>query len=811
MADKTQTNLRERTYGRTNDQLSAQVDERLAFNKLPVKPSTGHTVEPLLTQAITPKRFEPAPKRLLLQDTAITIRSRLMLALADEVEYGTLFLTIPIFMILGCATYFALSVEPARHQIPALLVANCVAACALRSYLVPRLLLVASAFLLLGALTAQTHTHWRSTPTMGSAVVTTVTGRVMDVERRPDGAARYTVKIFKTERPRLRHAPEIVRITSRKENPNLVPGTIMRATAQLRAASGPVRQGGYDFAFQAYFAGYGANGFSYGMPEAITHSPDVLFGGLSGMRLRLADHIVKQAPEKPASAVAAALIAGKKSRIPGEVTEVLRRTGLAHILAISGLHMALVAGTVMFCVRLALSWDQTIAARRQTKKWAAGAALCVASVYLLLAGASVATQRSFIMLTVMLLALCADRPALTKRNLAIAAIIIVVVAPEAVVTPGFQMSFAATLALIGGFDVLNRRRSSLTDQNSVKHPVLTAVSASWRIFLGLAATAIIAGLATSIFSIYHFHRIAPLSLFANVAAMPIVTFVTMPSALIAMVALPFGLDGFVFPVMFSSIDLVIAIADYFASLSSPGRVGAISVARMLLLAVALVLVCLPRTWMRYLFAIPLLIALAPQFNEEPPILHISEDARQVAIVVPATDNRPAQIAVNRNRPNRFTIDQWAEADAVDPAGFIKPKNSQEPSEPNRFHCHEEGVCQARIENGHDPPIRIAVVSDAQATYQQMCNEYELIVESFAPAKLECSSEKAQPVIITAQSLALKGAAQVFMVKAQHSDIRNGVTATKLNVQHAIGDTLRSWHAHRVYSRAARDLAPYQRK
>lgn len=815
MADTTQVKARGFDTSPGNADGRLPVDERLAFAQPSAWPVDLHPGAPVgEPTGLSPKTLPvQAPDKRSLRSAistpAATLRTRTNQALVDETEYGTLFVTIPVFLIVGSAAYFALPVEPARHQVPALLLVVAALAFAVRNYWYPRLCFVALSLGLGGALIAQLHTQWQATPMMGSAVVTTVTGRVVNVERRPGNAARYTVKILKTERPRLPYAPDIVRITSRKENPALIPGAILKATAQLRAASAPVRAGGYDFAFQAYFAGYGANGFSYGTPKMISAEGRAPFGGLSGIRLALADRIVAHAPDRPASAVAAALIAGKKSAIPEEVTEALRRTGLAHILAISGLHMALVAGTMMFFIRLILSSDQSIAARRQTKKWAAIVALGVATIYLMLAGASIATQRSYIMLSVMLLALCFDRPALTKRNLAIAAILIIVLAPDAVITPGFQMSFAATLALIGGYDILNRARSRPSRQEEVVHPVFSAFVGVFRVLLGLAATSIIAGIATGIFSAYHFHRIAPLSLFANVAAMPVVTFVTMPSALIAMAAMPFGLDGFVFPVMFFSIEKVISIADYFATLSSPGLVGAMSVPRMLLLSAALVMICVPRTWIRIICVIPLFLAFIPQYDAPTPLLRVSEDARQVALFLPGFGGRPSQLAFNRNRPNRFTVDQWAHADAVQPEHYVKPTKAAQDAEPNRFHCDGEGLCTARYEIENHEALNIAIIDTPERDATDLCGRYDLIIESFAPTQLTCEAENSRvptTTIITAQSLALKGAAEIYRVRK--SD-RNGTETQTLNVKYAIKGDLRPWHAHRIFSRSARNLAPYR--
>ncbi|MEN0000118.1 MAG: ComEC/Rec2 family competence protein [Pseudomonadota bacterium] len=800
MTKTSQREQRRNPRGATIEVAEAPIDERFAF-RVPNRTRTPLAPEKPLAPSARP---QPATRPLIvtLNDT----RTLLARAAVDEVEYGTLFLIIPVCLIAGCALYFALPTEPAVHQLPLMCAAVAVIARLVRKYTMLCRALLAVLFCVFGALLAQWHTSRASTPMMGSAVVTTLTGTVLDVERRPGGAARYTVRIETTERPRLRHAPEIVRISSRTENPNIVPGAMLRATTQLRAASGPVRPGAYDFAFQAYFAGYGANGFSYGMPERVAPPATWREGGLARLRLALANRIVAHAPDRPASAIAGALIAGKKGRIPEDVTEALRVTGLAHILAISGLHMALVAGTVMVFVRLMLSWDQAVAARRQTKKWAAMAALTVATGYLLLAGASIATQRSYIMLTVMLIALCLDRPAVTKRNLAIAAIIIVLLQPHAVVSPGFHMSFAATLALIGCFDWINRRRDRRVGAEPVKrHPLIAILFKGIKIMLAVALTSIIAGLATGIFSAYHFHRVAPLSLPANIAAMPIVTFITMPSALVSVAAIPFGLDGFTFAIMFASIDAVTAIAAYFADASPSGQIAAMSRARLVLLTLALLFFCVPRTGIRFVALGVMVLALLPFTAKPSPAIRISEDARQVALI---TKGRDRSLSVNRARPSRFIIDQWAFADAVPLENIVKPApNGQDPAL-RQFSC-ADGVCVASMNQANAPPVTLAVVENP-GQHDGLCERTTIIVEAYAPARIKCAPDQAQ--IITAQQLALKGAAEVHIrgLTGPSGDTSN-VLRPEITVQHALSDNLRPWHSHRVYGRSARNLPPYERR
>ena len=151
-------------------------------------------------------------------------------------------------------------------------------------------------------------------------------------------------------------------------------------------------------------------------------------------------------------AIASALITGKRDAISTPVNDAMYISGLGHVLSISGYHMAVVAGLVFFVLRALFALMPAVAGRYPIKKWAALAALAAAAFYLVLSGAEVATQRSFIMIAIVLIGVMVDRPAITLRTLTVAALVVLLLTPEAIVHPSFQMSFAATLALVAGYE-----------------------------------------------------------------------------------------------------------------------------------------------------------------------------------------------------------------------------------------------------------------------------------------------------------------------------------------------------------------------
>ncbi|MBL4758173.1 MAG: ComEC/Rec2 family competence protein, partial [Rhizobiales bacterium] len=159
------------------------------------------------------------------------------------------------------------------------------------------------------------------------------------------------------------------------------------------------------------------------------------------------------------------MITGDRSFISRNHVEMLRASGLAHVLAISGLHMTLVTGALFAGLRALLAFIPGIALRYPIKKIAAFAALFAGAFYLALSGANVATQRAFIMVGIMLVAILLERPAISLRNVALAALFVILWRPESVVTASFQMSFAAVTALIAAYEYVLNRRSAKKDRH----------------------------------------------------------------------------------------------------------------------------------------------------------------------------------------------------------------------------------------------------------------------------------------------------------------------------------------------------------
>jgi competence protein ComEC len=258
-------------------------------------------------------------------------------------------------------------------------------------------------------------------------------------------------------------------------------------------------------------------------------------------------------------AVATALITGHQGAIPEATLAAMRDSGLAHLLSISGLHVGLVAATLMVGLRGLLALVPPLALRFPIKKWAAAAALAGTGAYTLLAGAPVPTQRAFVMSAIALLAIMLDRSPLSMRLVAWAAIAVLLAAPESLLSPSFQMSFAAVTALIAAHEGTARHRAAWRAEGGRIRRLASAL-------LTLAATSLVAGLATAPFAIHHFSRLADYGVLANMAAVPITGFWVMPSAGLALALMPFGMESWPLAAMAAGIGLIVDIAEWVAAL-----------------------------------------------------------------------------------------------------------------------------------------------------------------------------------------------------------------------------------------------------
>jgi competence protein ComEC len=345
--------------------------------------------------------------------------------------------------------------------------------------------------------------------------------------------------------------------------------------------------------------------------------------------------------------------------------------------------MAVVAGVVFFVVRALLALVPGLTVGFPIKKWSAAAALVAAAFYLLLSGAEVATQRSFFMTAVVLIAVIVDRRAVTFRTLAVAAIVVLAFAPEALVHPSFQMSFAATLGLVALMQFGMPRLFATPDSSTATRIAL------WggREMMMLVLASLVAGLATTPYAAFHFHRVTPYGVLANLAAMPVVSALVMPAGLLGLAAMPFGLDGVFWSLMGIGIDWMIAVTRWVAALpGAVGRMAAFGTGPLIAASIGIILMGLLRTPLRWSGALLLGLAVAWALAVPEPDVLISGDGRSVAV-----RGRDGRLHLMQTGKDVFLVKEWLAADA-------DARVPGDPSLASGVSCDDQG-CVAALAGG----------------------------------------------------------------------------------------------------------------
>jgi competence protein ComEC len=598
---------------------------------------------------------------------------------------GRLLPWLPVAFGFGIALYFTAEREPVWWAGTGLTAICCIAAFTLRHRPLAFPLALAGAAMAAGFAVATVKALQVAHPVLTRPASVALAGFVEAREER-ERSDRVVVRVSSLEGYRLTQKPDRVRVSVRRGTAPPV-GAYVNLRARLSPPLEPLRPGGYDFARDLYFQGIGATGFALGAVRIA--EPPVPPGAwlkyataLQGLRDAIDDRIRAVVPGDR-GAIASALITGKRDAISVPVNDAMYVSSLAHVLSISGYHMAVVAGVVFFVLRALLALVPAFASTRPIKKWAAAGALVAAAAYLLLSGSEVATQRSFIMTAIVLAGVLADRPALTLRTLALAAFAVLLLAPQSLVHPSFQMSFAATLALIAAYE------RGLPWMVAGADTSAGARVALWggREIVGLIFASLVAGLATTPYAAFHFHRLAPYGVVANLLAMPIVSIWVMPAGLLGLVAIPFGFDAMLWRVMGEGIDWMIAVALFVAQLPGAiGHVAAFGTGPLLLGTGGLVLLCFLKSPLRWCGAAVIVLASLWAVRAPMPDVLISADGQAVA--VRGADGR---LSVHRSSRDAFTVKEWLAADG-------DTRVPADKSLGDGFRCDEAG-CIAALADG----------------------------------------------------------------------------------------------------------------
>ncbi len=531
----------------------------------------------------------------------------------------------PVLMACGIAVYFQWDHEPSIWLAPSLLIILGSCWLLVTRKRLGRLILLLFFIPIVGFSAAQVRTLSVHAPVIEKKVGPVwVVGTVLRWEPK---AGHYRVTLSNLSIDRLSNwgSPASVRITVKSGRTLVKAGDKIRVRAVLYPPAGPAMPGAFNFARQAYFKQIGGVGYAVSNPEILERRAESdLRTYVVSIRQMLTERILLSLPGVNGS-ISAALITGERGNIPENILSAMRESGLAHLLAISGLHIGLVAGILFLVVRFGLASIEFLALKYPIKKWAAVIALIGSFFYLLISGMTLPTQRAFLMLGLVLAAVILDRRAISMHLVAWAGCVILFIAPESLFNVSFQMSFAAVIALVAVYE-------GISGTFGARNGARTTLGRISLYFAGVLITTVVAGLATAPFALFHFNQVALYSILANILAVPITGFWIMPFAILSVVSMPFGLESYPLMAMGIGIEGVVGVAQFVQNI--PDAIYTQSAMNgWLLVAITFggLWLCLWQQSVRYLGLIPIVIAMFLMPGLPIPDMYISSTGNQIAI------------------------------------------------------------------------------------------------------------------------------------------------------------------------------------
>lgn len=579
-----------------------------------------------------------------------------------EAERGRFVPWLSVCMGAGVVAYFDLRAEPNVWAGAAAVLSGLLACVIGWRAPVARAVALAGLAAALGFLSGQAAT-WRALPMEPlptRAVV--LTGVVRGMDLLPDGR-RATLSDVRLEPD----GPPLARLMRvrlhRFDMAAMGAGDRVRVRALVRPPSSPAFPGAWDLQRDAFFSGLGGSGYALNPSEVLERAPPQ--GGpamLQGVRDWIAGRAMTGLPG-PAGAVAATLLTGTTTAIPQRDREAFRDSGLAHLLAVAGLHIGIVMGVAMGATRLMLALSERAALHWPTKAIAAGTALAVGGAYLLLTGAHLPILRSFAMACLVTLGLVLGRRALSLRGLALAAVALMLLAPNEVVGASFGMSFSAVLALIAGYEALRPVLARLHGGGWGRR-VVSHVAA-------LALTSVLAGTASAPFGAYHFGHFQLYFIAANMAAVPLTAFWVMPLGLAALLLMPLGLEPLALAPMGWGIEGILWIGRTVSAWPSATlAVPHMPAWGLCVFSLGLAWLGLWRSRTRLVGVPVMLVGLLSPFAAPAPDILISSEARLIAI------RADRYYLISQPGASKFVRDAWQNQLA---AGPLLPVRTGEPA------------------------------------------------------------------------------------------------------------------------------------
>jgi competence protein ComEC len=567
-----------------------------------------------------------------------------------------LILWVPVGIALGILGYFSwIPYQLSWIFVWGLLLISLSMAVFLSKFFKARVLSISVVCLALGLVASQTRYHHATTPLLRTAIPKPVWVRGT-VEEITQGINHKKI-ILKTHRVQnvIKNPPTKIQLIYRSKKDKerkLEPGDFVVLKAKLEPLQGPLVPHGYDFRQQAKFKQIGAQGYVVYVHDIKSPQQTGWREKLETARRHLTHHFLTQLSGQE-GAIAAALITGDTASISKTTRTDFSNSGTAHILAISGLHLTLIGGLLLLITRLLVGCCPPLILRIPAKKIAAVLALIGAFAYLYISGCRVPTQRAFISFSLMMTAIVLNRNPISLRLVAIAATVILLVSPEVLFTPSFQLSFAAVTALIATYENIPFKSVSFLSVKGVLFYIA-----------GILLSSIIASLATLPFTLYHFYKFTLQSLGSNLLMIPLLSLWVMPLCLafILLSAWPLG-QYWCALLLEKGISWMIKIAHTFAEL--PGSlifVPGFSMTSFTLIVVGGLFLCLLVGKVRWvgLFLMGVGILYTIFFPKPIPFLFIAEEGRNIGLV------ERGHLFLSSPRRDSFLATIWASYAGIRP-------------------------------------------------------------------------------------------------------------------------------------------------
>lgn len=635
-------------------------------------------------------------------------------------------LWLPVLLASGAGLYYTLPREPSWWEMAAIPnLAIAIAFCYRRRNRAPRYMVSLITFSLItiigcGTLLAYWHTERLSTIMVTKEVsMRPMEGQIRRLEQ-TDKGMRITFDQLSISDLPSHKTPQQIRLRLRGIDdilPSLKVGQRISFRAALMPPAGPVMPGGFDFARFFYFRHIGAVGYGTGPVEILSPAPESIWNNLSlhwqAMRERISQRITSRI-NSPAGAIAAALMIGDRAAIDDHSNQIMRETNLSHLLAISGLHMAMITGWVFALTRWGLLLPRRTRHLATIKEIAALAAIAAGLFYLLIADIPLSAARAYIMVLCIFGAILIHRQAAPMRSLAFAAMILLVYDPSNLLEPGFQLSFTATCALIAAYENLRNRWGMREIEYGIFMKAIFFFGAT-------LLTTLVAELATAPLVAYHFGMVSLYGMLANLLVMPLVTFIIMPALVISFFLMPFGVEAPSFYVMEQGILAMLHIAQSVSEIPGASyRISGINSTNMIITIAGFFWLCLWQGKPRYFGAAIILLGLGVGMaTTQHPQLLISHDAKQISAEL---ENGKHYLVRGRN--GYFISSQWAEGMGLERLEEIAEENGH-------YRCDALGCAI----NTHNTTIAFPYVKSALT---KDCEAADIIIATFSISKENCN-------------------------------------------------------------------------